>query len=432
MSNGLAIATVTATLMEWVRPALEDDVDNGGVAAVRPDQIESLDGAGVNFFLYQVTPNPSYRNDDLPTRRSDGNVVQRPQAALDLYYLLTFYGSDSSLEPQRAMGSVVRTLHAQPVLSRQAIETTIGSSTYRYLADSDLAEQTERIKVTPITLNLEELSKLWTMFVQTAYRLSTAYVANLVLIEADVETPRPTLPVRRRNIYVRPFRDLYLDKVVAEDEPKEETTSASTLIFTGRQMRGEVTRVRIGEAEYTPLRANLSDTRITVDLASEAPTSGTLRAGVQAAQITHRWMMGTPEFEHEGIESNVVAVGIRPRIGITGGGSFDIQVSAIQTDAEGNDFRTATIRVLPDLGRRQRVVLLMNEYGVDADPTAYRYPAEPRTSDGDTVIFIISPDIAGEFLFRVQVDGAQSPLELDENELSPTYHRYVQPRRSIP
>jgi hypothetical protein len=358
-------------------------------------------------------------------------VVRRPQAALDLHYILTFYGSETSLEPQRVMGSVVRTLHAQPLLSRQAIETTIGSTTYNYLADSDLANQVEQVKVTPIALNLEELSKLWSVFFQTAYRLSMAYVANLVLIEADAETPQPALPVRRRNIYVRPFRDLYLEKVVASVPPDEEITSASSLIFSGRQMRGEVTLVRIGDAQFSPMRANLSDTRITLDLASEAPASGNLRAGVQAAQIIHRLMMGTPEFEHEGIESNVVAVALRPRIR-EAGGVYDIQVSAIQTDAEGNSFRSVAIRLLPDVGRRQRAVLLMNEYGVDADPDAYRYPAEPRGADGDTVTFIISPDISGEFLFRVEVDGAQSPLLLDENEASPTYHRYVQPRRSIP
>lgn len=431
MSNDLAIATVTATLTEWVRPALEDDVDGAGVAAVRPDQVESLDGPGVNFFLYQVTPNPAYRNADLPSRRSSGNVVRRPQVALDLHYILTFYGSDTLLEPQRVMGSVARTLHAQPLLSREVIESTIGSTTFNYLADSDLADQVEQVKITPTSLNLEELSKLWSVFFQTAYRLSMAYVVNLVLIEADAETPQPTLPVRTRNIYVNPFRDLYVEKVVAATEPEEQITTASTLIITGRQMRGEVTRVRIGEAEFSPLRPNLSDTRITINMASETPTTGSLRAGVQAVQVIHRLLMGTPEFEHEGIESNVVAIMLRPRIQESGG-VYDIQVSAIQTDADSNGFRTVAIRLLPDVGRRQRVVLLMNEYGVDTDPESYRYPAEPRTADTDTVNFVISPDITGEYLFRVQVDGAQSPLEMDENELSPDYHRYVQPRRTIP
>ncbi len=431
MSNDLAIATVTATLGEWVRPALEDDLGGAGVNMVRPDQIDGLAGSGVNIFLYQVTPNSAYRNVDLPTRRSGGTVVRRPQAALDLHYMLTFYGTETSLEPQRAMGSVVRTLHARPVLSRQAIEDTIASSSFTYLVGSDLAEQIEPVKMTPLSLNLDDFSKLWSVFFQTAYRLSIAYVANLVLIEADAEPPRPTLPVRARNIYARPFRDPYVETVVAEDPPEERITSAATCLITGRNLRGEVTRVRIGNAEYSPLRANLGDARIRIDLENEAPSDGTLRAGVQALRVVHRLMMGTPETEHEGVESNVVAFALRPRIRETGG-TPDILVSAIQTDTDGNGYRTVTVRLLPDVGRRQRVELLINEYGVDIDPRTYRYPAEPRNAASATVDFIIGPDISGEYLFRVQVDGAQSALRMDDNELSPTYHRFIQPRRSIP
>ena len=432
MSNHLAIATVTATLSEWVRPAVEAEVQGAGVAIGRPDGIDALQDSGVNFFLYQATPNPAYRNADLPTRRSDGNPVQRPQAALDLHYLLSFYGTESDLEPQRVMGSVVRTLHARPLLSRQAIEDTITSGTFNFLADSDLAEQIEPVKVTPVPLNLEELSKLWSMFVQPPYRLSMAYVANLVLIEAEEEIPRPSLPVRRRNVYVRPFLEPTIEGLAAAVPPEEQITSASTLVVRGRRLRGEVTRVLIGEAEYAPLRANLSNTRITLDLSAEAPTGGSLRAGVQALQVVHRLMMGTPEFEHAGVESTVAALMLRPRIRETGVDVYDIQVSAVQIDPEGNPFREIIVRVLPDVGRRQRTTLLMNEYAVDVDPQAYHFPAEPRGADGDTLVFRIPDGMTGEFLFRVQVDGAQSPLELDENEASATYHRYIQPRRVVP
>ena len=240
--------------------------------------------------------------------------------------------------------------------------------------------------------------------------------------------------MRARNIYARPFRDLYVEKVVAEDPPEEEITNASTVIISGRNLRGEVTRVRIGEAEYSPLRASLSDSRISIDLSTETPVSGTLRAGVQALRVVHRLLMGTPETEHLGVESNVVAFALRPRIHLVGGNpdNPDIQVSAIQTDADGNDFRQVTVRLLPDVGRRQRVELLIHEYDVDVDPQTYHYPAEPRGTDSATVDFIISPDITGEYLFRVQVDGAQSPLQLDEDDSSLTYHRYIRPRRSIP
>ena len=53
-------------------------------------------------------PNAALRNSDLPTRNHRSVVVQRPTCALDLHYLLSFYGDDSKLEPQRMLGAVVR------------------------------------------------------------------------------------------------------------------------------------------------------------------------------------------------------------------------------------------------------------------------------------------------------------------------------------
>jgi hypothetical protein len=122
MSNYLAIATVTATLNELLRPSVESEVTGAAMTTMRPNDpaLDNADPPGVNIFLYQVTPNAAYRNDDLPTRRADGTVVERPQVALDLHYLLTFYGNENDLEPQRLLGGVVRTLHARPLLTRQA------------------------------------------------------------------------------------------------------------------------------------------------------------------------------------------------------------------------------------------------------------------------------------------------------------------------
>jgi Pvc16 N-terminal domain len=54
----------------------------------------------VNVYLYQVTPNAAHQNNDAPTRRSDGTLTQRPQAAFDLHCLFTFHGNDATLQPQ--------------------------------------------------------------------------------------------------------------------------------------------------------------------------------------------------------------------------------------------------------------------------------------------------------------------------------------------
>lgn len=147
---------------------------------------------GVNIFLYQATPNTAWRNHDLPTRRGDGSLAQRPQIALDLHYLLTFYGDETLLEPQRILGSAVRALHAHPVLTRQEIRSAVAATAF--LTGSDLADEIETIKFSPQPLTLEELSKLWSVFFQTTYTLSMAYDASVVLIAAESQ-PQMTQPV---------------------------------------------------------------------------------------------------------------------------------------------------------------------------------------------------------------------------------------------
>ncbi len=168
MSNFLAIATVTAALRRTLQAALDIDVPGAKVTTVRPDGSGSgVPNTGANLYLYQVTPNASLRNADMPNRNSEGRLIQRPQVALDLHYLLTFYGDDNELKPQRLLGSVVRTLHARPVLTRQMIKKTIDDPAFAFLHNSNLAEAFETVKFTPVPLSLEELSKLWSVFFQT-------------------------------------------------------------------------------------------------------------------------------------------------------------------------------------------------------------------------------------------------------------------------
>src|SRR5262249_21332193 len=62
------------------------------------------------------------------------------------------------------------------------------------LTDNDLADQIERVRITPQPLSLDELSKLWMMF-QTGYRISAGYQVSVVLIESTrpSRTPLPVL-----------------------------------------------------------------------------------------------------------------------------------------------------------------------------------------------------------------------------------------------
>ena len=252
MSNYLAIAAVTATLRNLLQSALNEELVGAGVTTVRPDADADLPATGANIFLFQAVPNAAWRNADLPTRSRDGRLVQRPVTALDLHYLLTFYGSEGDLEPQRALGIVARTLHAQPVLTpdviQAAIDATAGGDPNHYLLEADLQAEAERVALTPLPFTLEELSKLWSVLFQTPYALSMAYLASVVRIEAE-ETPQRALPVRVRGITALPFRRATVERVVVAADERLPVVMGETARLLGSGLGGSIAFVRVGPAE---------------------------------------------------------------------------------------------------------------------------------------------------------------------------------------
>lgn len=417
MSNFLAIATVTAGLVQTLQPAVAADVPGADVSTVRPDGSgNGTPTTGVNLYLFQTTPNAAWRNNDLPTRNTNGQLMQRPQVALDLHYLLTFYGDENQFEPQRVLGSVVRTLHTRPVLTRELIRNTVNANPI--LAESNLADEIELVKFSPIALSLEELSKLWSVFFQIPYTLSVAYQGTVIFIEAE-ETPRSVLPVRQRNLYVFPFRQPVIEAVNSEAGPNQPIDTNSTLVIQGRQLRGDDTQVRIAGVDVTP--PEVTDREISLPLTVPPLPADTLRAGVQGVQVVHRLLLGTPPVPHRGFESNVVPFVLRPTITNT-------QVANVQ--GSGDDPRSAevTVNIEPTIGQRQRVILLLNEM-TDEAPKAYTFFAEPRNADSPTITIPISEVKAADYLVRIQVDGAESLLEVNDDPDNP---QYIGPKVTIP
>lgn len=403
MGNALSIAVVTATLRRTLQAAVNADVSGVKVTTLRPDSLGAAAPApSVNIFLYQVTPNAARRNEVLPNRNGNADVVQRPRAAVDLHYLLSFYGSEAELEPQRLLGGVIRTLNSRPLITRHDIRDMLGDAMFAFLAGANLADDEEVVRLTPAALSLEELSKLWSVFFQTPYALSVAYQAAVVTIEAD-EITRAALPVRERTLTVLPFRTPIIDDVQSTLGAQLPVLAGATLQIRGRQMRGDVTRLRITGDEVVP--TTLTDEQVTVTL----PT--TLRAGVNSLQVVQKLMIGNPPSEHAGFDSNVAAFVLHPRItGITpGAGTFQIKVD-------------------PVARATQRTVLLLNN---TTTGSAHTFELPPLTADTATLNFAVSGLEAGAYFVRVQVGGVESSL-LDLNPASPTFKQLIAPQVTLP
>jgi hypothetical protein len=201
MSNALAIAHVTQALALLIEANLQPEIDMAVKVEPRKPSADPPAEPTITVFLYQVTPNTSQRNNDLPTRAPDGTLLKRAAAALDLHFLISAYGEESELVGQRLIGSVVRTLHEIPVLPKDIIEL---AGEKPYLAGSDLAEAAQRVRFSPTVMDIDETSKLWGMLHQTPYTLSVVYQAALVFIEGR-DAPVAAKPVERSAVRVLPF-----------------------------------------------------------------------------------------------------------------------------------------------------------------------------------------------------------------------------------
>ncbi len=421
MSNHLAIATVTATLQRILQSAIQVDLPGARVTTVRPDASgNNTPEVGVNVYLYQASPNSAWRNFDSRTRRPKGDLIKQAQVGLDLYYLMTFYGNEVELEPQRLLGSTVRTIVDYPILTPEIIRETVDNPTFSFLAGSTLPEQLERVTIVPSMINKEELSQLWSAFFQSPYALSFACQGSAVFIEGNKTSSRP-LPVRRIEFYTNPTQAM-VSQVVSEAGANQPIVASSSLVIRGKQLQGErsqiMPQIRIGECKLRPQKVD--DKEILLDL-SLLPTEEVhwLRAGVQSLQVLHLIPRRTRLDPERFIGSNVVPFVLCPTI---------VEVEVEELEDNGDGFYSAEVSVEVDLtvGVGQRVLLFLNERSL-SNPAAYIFTAHSRNEDANVVVFPICDVKPGDYLVRVQVDGAESPLYVDTNPDSETYEQYIHP-----
>jgi hypothetical protein len=402
VSDFRAIATVTEALRTRLQFEANGEGFPGNVGTLEsPDTMgKASTTPAINVFLYQVSPNAALRNADLPTRDSAGSVRQRPRAALDLHYIISTYGT--GFEPQFLLGIVVRSLHSTPFLTRKEInDASIATK-------SAFGSEVDTVKFVPASISLDELSKIWSVFFQTKYALSTTYQASVVFIEGK-EAATPALPVRAPHLRVLPTLGPVIDRVA----PGPTFVVGDTLQILGQNLRGDGTRVRLGDALVaTPAAEN---DVITVLLNEPPLAAGVLRAGISAVRVIQDVDFGLPSGMRHAFESNVVPFVLAPKI----------TAPLVFTPAPVPNpppiiLPKVTVTVVPDVAAGQRLTLMLTEIPGGLGHL-FTFTTTAATTGAAQDINV--PNIvAGTYLVRVQVDGASSALDVDAggNYISPT------------
>lgn len=441
MSNALAIASVTFTIMDLLNNGLIDrdisaSLGDVVVTALPPDRVDlaNLSTSQLNIFLYQVTPNQGWRNVGLPSRNTVGDRINDNPLALDLHYLLTAYGAQQ-LHAEILLGYGMQLLHETPVLPRDAIRKSLSGPTQvspggslpdalRNLFTSQLSEQVEMIKIWPETITTEEISRMWTAF-GAHFRPTAAYHVSVVLIESTASA-KSALPVKSRSVTAIPFQKPAINQVLSQAAgggpilPDRAILSGDNLVIQGSQLKGDDTIVLLAGIEITPAAGNLTPTQIIVAIPASVP------AGAQTVQVVQRVLIGSSPTSppvpvpHRVVESDLATFTLRPQInvsvsGVTGAGS---------NPRSGN----LNFTVQPAVGFDQQVRVLLNQIAPISSPppdSVLSYsivvpsridlqnpPATPPPPTSSlTVPF--TGIAAGSYLVRLVVDSAESPLTTD-------------------
>lgn len=406
MSNSLALAAVTSTIRYLLERSLQTphagQVGGAAVTTVHPAGLTTDDiagEAGINVYCYQVTPNHAGNLNDLPTRRSNGSLTSRPVAAVDLHYLVTCYGDESALEPQRLLGRVVVALRTSSVLTRDvvtaAIDTYSGDPATAFLADADLAEEVELVKLSPTPLSLEEMSKLWGVL-EAPYLLSQAYLATVVMVSADA-APTLALPVRQRSLTVSPIAPPRITDVAPVTAEAPVTMGSAVRIRgTGLRSPSGITQVRIGPALLA----------LAAPDPGQAPVPGALEvllgeqvpAGLHPVVVQHVSAAGGPGGPPSRVmtTSNSLPLLVRPTV----------DVAALDADE-------VTLELSPPVVAGQQVSVLLTRLsggaaGEPSELTVVLPPVAAGTAPAAQIAVPRTGLLEGTWLVRVQVDGVQS------------------------
>lgn len=418
MSNGLAIAAITAVfknLLEdgLVQNAALSSMGNVLVTTLPPDQISiGVDGQPqLNLFLYQVSEN---RNADMG--KSDCYQPTHHQAsteegailplAINLHYVLTAYGN-KDFQTEILLGYVMQLMHQTPVLSNAMIRATLNhvatinrsgllAQAIESTSVEALTEQLDQVRIAPNLFDTEQMSRLWSLL-QGSYRPSIAYEVSMMFIASKKSS---LAPGSNKGASSQP----QIEKIVASPT-NSQIVAGSSLIIYGKNLNGDITRIRLNEGKSLLEPQIIEDNRILFKLPQN------LYAGVHQIQIVHQQMYNYQN-NHEVVSNDKTFV-LHPttKVSVQKQG-FNNQEKLNQNDSKGT---ILTVQFNPKVGQQQQVIFRLTSTN-ENNKEVYTFNAPSRNVDDDKIQVLIANISAGSYLVKSEIDGAESIYDMNKTE----------------
>lgn len=202
MDPDLAIASITLAIRQRLQAALNRAGSLGGeVRTERPDKLSDTGAPIVNLYLYQLNLNPFMRNNDIdpvivrtPDKSGGYKIpatsIQTYRVPLKLRYMLSFFGDERTLVPQRLLAVCVAALNRLPQIDARAV-TAAANLVAGKTAPTPSPEPIpdfDDVNLSFADLTLDDTYRLWSAFKAT-YALSVGYLADTAIVYSE---PEPT------------------------------------------------------------------------------------------------------------------------------------------------------------------------------------------------------------------------------------------------
>lgn len=405
MTDFLAIAAVTAKLYSLLFNEIKNDISGVEVTTRPPDKArDGMDGKmQVNLYLYQMMPDAAWRNMDIPSKIRAGER-SHPLLALKLYYLLTaYYGSaedgiDNTTEAirllgsQRLMGKAMSILHDNCILKAEDISGILPADD----KTKHPYDQVELVRITPLSLSLEEMSKLWTTF-STNHRTSAAYEVSVLLIESSKDS-RFAPPVLMNGENDRGISTLTSQSPVLYSinplEPQPSGRLGETLTVNGDFLGGAGITMRFSNRHLSgPIEIEPTSMKTKKQMMVDLPSAAS------ATDVSSKWVSGLYSVcavvrskEAPAWTTNDVPFALAPSIRISprNAGPGTVQLTVYST---------------PRVRMEQKALLIFGDRQI-APASLYNDPDD--ASLPSELTFSIKDVEIGEHLIRLRVDGVDS------------------------
>ncbi len=176
MANYRAIGAACEAVVRLLQLAWRPELFNNTslqFKVYRTGDFSSPMNAGVSLFLYRVMINGVRRT--YPAKPTPEGEPRRPQLPLDLYFILTPWAKEASLE-QAILGWMMRTIEDNPTIPSGFLNSVTAG----------VFDDEETLELVPGQLTNEEMFRIWDVL-PSDFQISVPFIARVVRIDSELE-----------------------------------------------------------------------------------------------------------------------------------------------------------------------------------------------------------------------------------------------------